>query len=39
MGSATVLINSLPAARVGDMITEAGAPNTITMGEVTVNIG
>lgn len=39
MGSTTVLINSLPAARVGDMITEAGAPNTITMGEVTVIIG
>ncbi len=39
MGSTTVLINSLPAARMGDIIAEAGPPNTIVMGEVTVNIG
>ena len=39
MGSLTVLINSLPAARQGDMIVEAGPPNTIVMGESTVIIG
>jgi len=39
MGSATVLINNLPAARMGDMITESGPPNTIVMGEMTVLIG
>lgn len=39
MGSTTVLINSLPAARAGDIIAEAGPPNTIVMGEITVNIG
>ena len=38
MGSTTVLINGLPAARMGDMITEAGPPNTIAMGEMTVII-
>ena len=32
MGSPTVLINSLPAARQGDMITESGPPNSIVMG-------
>ncbi|MDD4767061.1 MAG: PAAR domain-containing protein [Desulfotomaculaceae bacterium] len=39
MGSATVLINNLPAARQGDLITESGPPNSITMGEPTVLIG
>jgi uncharacterized Zn-binding protein involved in type VI secretion len=39
MGSTTVLINSLPAARQGDVITEAGPPNTIVMGCTTVIIG
>jgi len=39
VGSATVLINGLPAARQGDMVTEAGPPNAITMGEPTVMIG
>lgn len=39
MGSMTVLINSLPAARVGDMITETGPPNSITLGCMTVIIG
>ena len=39
MGSVTVLINNLPAARQGDMITEAGPPNTIVMGCTTVIIG
>ena len=39
MGSATVLINSLPAARQGDVITETGPPNSIVMGCTTVIIG
>lgn len=39
MGSTTVLINSLPAARQGDMITENAPPNSIAMGEPTVLIG
>lgn len=39
MGSATVLINNLPAVRQGDIITESGPPNTITMGCPTVMIG
>lgn len=39
MGSATVLINNLPAARQGDMIVESGPPNSIAMGEPTVMIG
>jgi uncharacterized Zn-binding protein involved in type VI secretion len=37
-GSTTVLINNLPAARLGDMITET-TPNTIAMGCPTVLIG
>jgi uncharacterized Zn-binding protein involved in type VI secretion len=39
MGSTTVLINSLPAARVGDQIVESGPPNAIAMGCMTVLIG
>ena len=39
VGSATVLINNLPAARQGDIIVESGPPNTIAMGCVTVIIG
>ena len=39
VGSATVLINGLPAARQGDMIIEGGPPNSIVMGENTVLIG
>lgn len=39
MGSTTVLINNLPAVRQGDMITEAGPPNSIVMGCPTVMIG
>lgn len=39
VGSATVLINNLPAARQGDMVTESGPPNSIAMGEMTVIIG
>lgn len=39
-GSATVLINGLPACRQGDMILEAlGPPNSITGGCSTVQIG
>ncbi len=39
-GSATVLINMLPACRLGDTILEAiGPPNTIVKGEMTVIIG
>lgn len=39
-GSATVMINNLPAGRMGDTILEAiGPPNTITKGEPTVIIG
>jgi len=39
MGSATVLINNLPAARQGDIIVESGPPNSIVMGCPTVVIG
>jgi uncharacterized Zn-binding protein involved in type VI secretion len=39
LGSATVLINNLPAARQGDMIVESAPPNSIAMGEPTVIIG
>lgn len=39
MGSATVLINNLPAVRQGDMITESGPPNSVAIGEMTVMIG
>lgn len=39
-GSMTVLINGLPAARMGDVIVEAGGPpNAITSGDPTVIIG
>jgi uncharacterized Zn-binding protein involved in type VI secretion len=39
MGSVTVLINNLPAARQGDIVVEAGPPNAIVMGCPTVAIG
>jgi uncharacterized Zn-binding protein involved in type VI secretion len=39
MGSTTVLINNMPAARLGDTIVESGPPNTIVGGEPTVQIG
>jgi len=39
VGSFTVLINNLPAARMGDTIVESGPPNTIAMGFPTVLIG
>lgn len=37
-GSATVLINGLPAARQGDTILENGPSNTIVEGDPTVLI-
>ncbi len=39
VGSTTVFINSLPAARQGDLVVEAGPPNAITLGEPRVLIG
>lgn len=39
MGSLTVLIDGLPAARQGDQVMEAGGPNPIVMGCPTVLIG
>ena len=36
VGSTSVLINGLPAARQGDQVVEAGAPNAILPGEPTV---
>jgi uncharacterized Zn-binding protein involved in type VI secretion len=39
MGSATVLIRGMPAARMGDSITEPGGPNSIVKGATTVLIG
>ncbi len=39
VGSTTVLINNLPAARQGDQVVEAGLPNAITIGMPTVLIG
>ena len=38
-GTTTVLIGGLPAARQGDMIIEASAPNAIVAGAPTVLIG
>jgi uncharacterized Zn-binding protein involved in type VI secretion len=39
VGSMTVLIGGLPAARQGDMVVEASAPNAILLGAMTVMIG
>jgi uncharacterized Zn-binding protein involved in type VI secretion len=39
VGSLTVLINKLPAARQGDQVVEVGPPNPIALGEPTVLIG
>ena len=39
VGSLTVNIGGLPAARQGDMVVEAGAPNAIALGAPTVNLG
>jgi uncharacterized Zn-binding protein involved in type VI secretion len=38
-GCPTVLIGSLPAACVGDIVTCVGPPDTIAMGSTTVLIG
>lgn len=38
-GASTVLIAGIPAARVGDMCTCVGPPDTITAGSSTVMIG
>jgi len=39
IGSTTVFINKVPAARKGDRIIEIGPPNTITTGKSNVLIG
>jgi uncharacterized Zn-binding protein involved in type VI secretion len=39
LGSTTVLINGLPAARMGDKIVETGPTNAIAAGCLTVLIG
>jgi uncharacterized Zn-binding protein involved in type VI secretion len=39
MGSTSVLIGGLPAARQGDQVVEAGPPNVIALGLPTVQIG
>jgi len=38
-GAPTVLIGGLPAARVGDLVTCTGPPDTIALGSFTVLIG
>lgn len=38
-GEATVLIGGMPAARVGDMVTCVGPPDSIATGSSTVFIG
>ncbi len=38
-GEPTVLIEGMPAARVGDMAVCTGPPDTIAMGSTTVLIG
>jgi len=38
-GGITVLVGGLPAARVGDLCTCAGPPDSIVMGSATVLIG
>ena len=39
VGSMTVMIGGLPAARQGDMVVEASAPNAIVVGAMTVMLG
>lgn len=39
VGSATVFVGGLPAARQGDRIIEAGPPNAVIVGDPTVLIG
>ncbi|ELZ79681.1 MULTISPECIES: PAAR domain-containing protein [Haloferax] len=38
-GSTSVLINGMPAVRMGDKVIESGPPNTIISGDTTVLIG
>ena len=38
-GCTTVMIGGMPAARVGDMATCSGPPDSIVMGSTTVMIG
>lgn len=38
-GCPTVMIAGMPAARVGDMLTCVGPPDSIVRGSATVNIG
>ena len=38
MGSGTVMIGGMPAARVGDMCTCSGPPDSIALGSMTVLI-
>ena len=37
-GAPTVLVGKLPAARVGDLVTCVGPPDTIVLGSMTVLI-
>lgn len=39
LGSTTVMIGGLPAARQGDQVIEVGPPNAIAAGATTVLIG
>ena len=39
VGSTTVFIGGLPAARQGDSVVEAGGPNSIALGATTVLVG
>lgn len=39
VGSTTVMIGGLPAARQTDMVVEVGPPNAIVLGAPTVMIG
>ncbi|WP_323190543.1 PAAR domain-containing protein [Halostella sp. PRR32] len=39
MGSTTVFVNKMPAARMGDTVVENGPPNKIASGCPTVFIG
>lgn len=38
-GAPTVMIGGMPAAKVGDMLTCSGPPDTIAAGSATVMIG
>jgi len=39
LGSTTVMIGGMPAARVGDQVVEVGPPDPIVVGASTVLIG